>query len=154
MPAAEADEYISRIEHEENVELCHAVLGRISPDQLSADAHQTYLEFNRWSQDRTRRFRNERVINRYQQREDRIANRLTNLRERGIITDEMLVLYGISGELPERSVYTAMTSEEKMALWNDRMGRRWGFSWRERFRNIPSWMAAEIGKPNWQKEGF
>ena len=34
IPRSEADEYINQIEHEENIPLCHAVIGRIDPEEL------------------------------------------------------------------------------------------------------------------------
>ena len=83
MPAEEADQYIAQIEHEENIPLCHAVLGRISPDEMEEDARQTYVEFMRWAEDRTRRFRNERQYRRQLDQEDTIAARLLELRQQG-----------------------------------------------------------------------
>lgn len=124
MPANEADQHIARIEYEENVPICLAVLGRISPETLNPDVQQVCHEFIRWSQDRTRRFRNEIIANRYLQREDRIANRLQTMYEEGRISEELLILYGISGDLPELHVYHALTDEEKAALWESRMERR------------------------------
>jgi len=154
--AEEADEHISQIEHEENVPICHAVIGRIEPAELNDDARQTFDEFQRWSLDRTRRFRNEQIAARQQGRETRTAIRMTQLHEKGIISDETMMLYGISGLLPERTAYMTLTLEEKEALWVERMENRFGPYWRRRFRLLPSLLRGGFRRMthDWLKEGF
>lgn len=156
IPADEADEYIAKIEHKENVPLCHAVIGRIKPDELNEDIRRTYDEFIRWSLDRTRRFRNEQIEDRYRRRENRTSIRMTQLHQQGRISDEMMLLYGISGDLPERHVYIELSEDEKKALFSERMERRFGLNWRRRFNNLPMLFQHRIftQKHNWLKEGF
>lgn len=153
MPAEEADQYIAQIEHEENIPLCLAVLGRIPASHLDEGAQVTYREFVRWSEDRTRRFRNERIANRQREREDRIASRLLQLHQSGSISEDVLVLYGISGELPERNTYHLMTVEERKVLWTRRMEERYGPTWR---RHAPGFskLWETLATHNWIKEGF
>ena len=156
IPADEADEYIAKIEHEENVPLCHAVIGRIEPEELNENARRTFDEFMRWSTDRTRRFRNEQVDDRYRRKANRTAIRMTQLHQRGLISDEMMLLYGISGELPERRVYIELSEGEKEAFFDERMERRFGPDWRRRFSNLPTFLQRRMftQKHNWLKEGF
>ena len=158
IPEEEADEYISHIEHEENIPLCHAVIGRIRPDQLDDDTRRTYDEFTRWSLDRTRRFRNEQINARQRRRENRTAIRMTQLHEQGAISDEMMLLYGMSGDLPERTQYLNLSDEEKQALWEQKMERRLGMNWRRRFDELPNFLSKKrfFGRcfHNWLKEGF
>ena len=157
IPADEADEYIAKIEHEENVPLCHAVIGRIEPEELDDDTRRTFDEFTRWSLDRTRRFRNEQIEDRYRRKENRTAIRMTQLHEQGRISDDMMMLYGISGDLPERHVYIELSEEEKEALFGERMERRFGLDWRRRFSNLPTFLRRRMfvqEKHNWLKEGF
>lgn len=165
MPAEEANEYISKIEHEENVPICRAVLGMIGKEDLEEDARNTFEEFQRWSQDRTRRTRNEQWNARKRRQETRTALTLTKLHERGVITDQTLLMYGISGELPERHMYMAMSPEEKERLWSERMESRFGPNWLSRFDQngdtpLPIFRGRTWGRHtertevNWRLEGF
>jgi len=160
IPTDEADEYISKIQHEENVPLCHAVIGRIEPDELNDEARITYDEFTRWSLDRTRRFRNEQIDARRRRKENRTAIKMTQLHEDGKISNEMMLMYGMSGALPERSVYTELSEEEKEAIWTERMERRFGPNWRRRFEGgrfaLPEFLQRRVERfvHDWLKEGF
>ena len=159
IPRAEADEYINQIEHEENIPLCHAVIGRIEPEELDDDARQTYNEFTRWSSDRTRSFRNEQTNARYRRKENRTGIRMAQLHQQGRISDEMMLLYGLSGDLPDRPSYISLNEEEKEALFSERMERRFGPNWRDRFDDLPRFLRRRtwIEDPqshNWLKEGF
>ena len=156
MPSAEADIYISKLEHEDNKPLCLAVLGRLPPEELDEDARRTYMEFQRWSGDRTRRTRNEQVHARENNQSTRLAEKLKRLHAEGKIPEEMLLLYGISGPLPERSTYSALTEAEKQAMWEERMERNLGRNWRRRFSTLPTLLkhAVEKTRHNWKLEGF
>lgn len=155
LPPREIDEHISNLENEENVAVCHAVVGRIDPESLEGDARQTYEEFHRWSLDRTRRFRNEQITARQQSRETREARRLTELHDQGLVSDQFLLMYGIQGELPERSIYFSLNDDEKLAIWTDRMERRFGANWRRRFRQLPAFLKEiDTSEHNWKIEGF
>lgn len=153
MPAEEADMHISKIEHEENIPLCHAVLGRISPDELTPDAKRTYEEFTRWSEDRTRRFRAERIRRRSADRPDHIASRLLEMRNQGLIPEEMLLLYGISGDLPSPESYRSMSISERSELWRSRMRLTFGRDWNENFADLPR-IFIENPMHDWLKDGF
>lgn len=158
MPAEEANRYIDKIEHEENIPICHAVLGRISKEELSEDAKLTFEEFSLWSERRTRRVREEQWTARRRQKETNLALKMNLLHQRGIINDETLLLYGISGELPERGMYMSLTQEEKQAIWEERMENRFGPNWRNRFSNLRvrifDFNKKEYNKINWNKDGF
>jgi hypothetical protein len=160
MPADEADEYISKIHHEENVPICHAVIGRITREDLTDDGKQVLDEFSRWSEDRTRRMRNEEWNARRQSKETRTSLAIQKMYSRGLISDQMMMLYGISGALPDRGTYNSMTQEEKERLWSDRMEARFGPNWLEQFRDrnvaLPIPRRASVEQPivNWRVEGF
>jgi hypothetical protein len=162
MPAEEADGYISKIENEENVPICHAILGRVEPNALENDAQLTCSEFQRWAEDRTERTRNEQWNSRRRRKETSLAIQLNRLHQQGRVSDEMLLLYGISGELPDRSRYMTMSLEEKQAMWRERMESRYGPNWEQRFpRNMPrrpvDFEARETVSPariEWGVEGF
>lgn len=160
MPAKEADGYISKIEHEENILLCKAVLGRIPEEELDEDSLKTYREFQRWSTNRTRRTRNEQWSARRRSKETQLTLRMNQLYQKGLITDEVLLMYGISGDMPEIHMYMSLTSEEKERVWSERMEDRYGPNWATDFRRlnivVPVFVHGiyEINCVNWQKEGF
>lgn len=139
MTHEEARGHISRMEHEENVPIAEAVVGIRSPESLNSDAKTIYDEFTRWSRQRTERTRNEQVSARQRNKETRLAQKLNDMHSRGLISDTTLVMYGISGSLPDRSQYAALSDREKQSLWSSRMDRRFGPNWRDHFRgmNLP-----------------
>lgn len=152
----EQDEYISKIEHEENVPVCLAIMGRVTREELTPSARLTFDEFSRWSMDRTRRTRNEQMTDRYRNRENRTAIRMAQLHQQGKISDQVMMLYGISGDLPERRVYARLSDNEKLALWEERMELRLGPSWRRHIHNLPSMFQErqQTEIHNWRQEGF
>jgi hypothetical protein len=160
MPAAEATGYIAQIEHEENVPVGEAVVGRRDRESLDGDARRTYDEFQRWSADRTRRTVAENISARRRGKETRTALTLNRLHQKGLVTDATLLMYGISGELPARDRYMMMTPEEKNRLWAERMEARFGPNWEARFTNLNMPLPIVIDRRyertevNWMREGF
>lgn len=160
MAKEEADEYISKIEHEENIPICHAVIGRISKEQLNEESQKVFEEFYSWSNRRTQRIREEQINARRRQQETQLSLQLNKMHEQGLINDQVLMLYGISGNLPDRTIYMEMSVEEKRALWEDRVETRLGPNWRRRFNdlgNIFNFLGRkkiEYNKINWPEEGF
>ena len=152
---AEQDEYISKIEHEGNIPICLAVVGRISKEELNPSARDVFEQFSMWSADRTRRARNEQISDRHRMKQNRTAIRMTQLHQQGKISDQVMLLYGISGDLPERETYEQLDETEKRTLWEERISRRLGSQWRSRINNLPA-MFCEIqhGTHNWIQEGF
>ena len=156
MQNEEADRHIERIEHEENVPVCLAVVGRMSPDDLDDDSRQVYNEFKRWSEDRTQRIHSEQLHARRENNETRMSQRMKDLHQRGIISDQVLLLYGISGPLPERQNYQGMSRDERRRVWVERLERRFGRNWDTNFRAHMPEMFREPGfrHVNWLREGF
>lgn len=154
IPVSEQDEYISKIEFQENIPICMAVVGRISREDLTPSARNTFDEFSRWSENRTRRLKNEQISDRYRRKENKTSIRMAQLHQKGIISDEVMLLYGISGDLPERRVYAQLTESEKQVLWEDRMEQKLGPQWKRHIRNLPSMFCETKGVHNWLQEGF
>ncbi|CAE7860257.1 pyrF [Symbiodinium microadriaticum] len=113
MDRDEVDTYIERLEAQESISVAQAVTGIISPDELTTQSRRTYEEYMNWSQGRQRQIRNEEFSARHAERETRRATKMIELREKGILSDEALILYGISGPLPDRSTYLTMSNEDK-----------------------------------------
>lgn len=160
MSSDEANQYISKIENKENVPICYAVIGRTSKEELDQESRKVFEEFQAWSQRRTRQIREEQITARKRQQETNLALKLNQLHQRGLVPDEFLALYGISGELPDRNLYMEMSPEEKQGVWEERMESRLGPNWRERFQNRGNFFGLltrrkiEYNKINWNQEGF
>lgn len=152
----EADRHIARIENDENKAVCHALLGRIQPDELSDDARETLEDVQRWSVSRTERVRNEQIHARRNNNETHMSQRMIELRDRGVISESTLLLYGISGPMPERDQYNRLTRAEKTRMWVERMERRFGQNWRNRFQvQLPDMFRNDRRtQVNWLREGF
>ena len=80
------------------------------------------------------------------------------MHERGQISDEALLLYGISGDLPEIHVLRDMTPRQRVAMWSERLDDRLGDDWRERLHRrgftLPTFLRIVEQTHNWLKEGF
>lgn len=88
-------------------------------------------------------------------REAKIIRQLLKMRDRGEISEEVLILYGISGDLPDQAMYLQMSQDEQRELWTGRMENRYGSDWRAIFRNPPIFVKeAENKKQDWKIEGF
>ena len=89
-------------------------------------------------------------------RDERTVTRMIELHEQGLISDQVMMLYGISGDMPDRDFYKGLTTEEKRELWADRMEERLGENWRRRFENLPPLLQERIERitHNWLTEGF
>lgn len=151
----EQNEYISKLEHEENIPLCLAVTGRVAREELTPSAKITFDEFSRWSVDKTRRTKTEQISDRYRQKENRTTLRMIQLHQQGKVSDEVMMMYGISGDLPDRRAYIGLTEMEKRALWEERMENRYGPRWRRHINTLPPMFCeAQFGTHNWRQEGF
>jgi hypothetical protein len=94
------------------------------------------------------RIRNEQRNARYKSNETSMAARLKKLNQEGKISDQALLLYGISGNLPERDMYANWDADEREKYWQDRYLSRMGTCWKETIvRQGPEKVA-------WAKEGF
>ena len=77
------------------------------------------------------------------------------LHQSGKIPDEVVVLFGMSGDLPEKSVYSQFTLEEKQAYWEKRMASNFGDeSWKRRISRLPAMFQEVLPQHNWLQEGF
>lgn len=55
----------------------------------------------------------------------------------GLIPEYVLILYGISGDLPEITEYSKLTEVERREFWESRMRNRYGDYWRKHFSKLP-----------------
>ncbi len=79
--------------------------------------------------------------------------KLLKMKELGQISQELLLLYGISGEMPSRTEYMRMTTEERKLLWHKRMQEQYGYNWRSLFKTVPK-LLEQSNIHDWKIEGF
>lgn len=83
---------------------------------------------------------------------------LADLCRRGAITEETLILYGISGDLPDPDRYHMMSPDRQRSIWTGRMEKKLGPNWRTYFTSLPFFLRevkiSSLGRHNWLKEGF
>ena len=85
-------------------------------------------------------------------------HQLLEWHDQGLVSDEIVLLYGISGTFPEQHEYAAMTPRQREALWSERLESRLGRNWRERFYRrgftLPAFLRRVEHTHNWLTEGF
>lgn len=92
--------------------------------------------------------------------EARMASKMKELHAKGMINDQVLLMFGISGDLPELSSYNRLSTEQKNTIWNEKLSNRFGGNWREDFveKGIPVIAVRQLksikSDINWRKEGF
>ena len=83
------------------------------------------------------------------------AAKIMQLHQKGKIPDEVVILFGMSGELPEKSVYSQFTPEEKQSYWENRMASNLGDEpWKRSLNRLPAMFQEIMPIHNWLQEGF
>lgn len=86
-----------------------------------------------------------------------LSETMLKMHEKGEISDEILLLYGMSGDLPTKERYQSLEDHEKTQYWSTRMEQRLGPNWRERFDSLPALLKRVVSNrliPSWLKDGF
>ena len=91
--------------------------------------------------------------------EVRVASHMKRLHASGKINDASLMMFAISGPLPDPDAYRRMNNEQKRAIWNPRLNERLGANWRETLNHPEAKIPVfdnrfDFVKVNWIKEGF
>jgi hypothetical protein len=136
---------LESLETEKSKRICRSIV-RNEPI-LPEDEDDTH-RLRCWRNNKQMRIRNEQRNARYKSNETSMAARLKKLNQEGKISDQALLLYGISGNLPERDMYANWDADEREKYWQDRYLSRMGTCWKETIvRQGPEKVA-------WAKEGF
>ncbi len=84
-------------------------------------------------------------------------DQLLTLHQQGRISDEVLLLYGISGELPDVDKYSKLSVSEKQSIWSERLALNLGTDWERKVSRVRLpvvFRGRSFGKANWRREGF
>ena len=87
-----------------------------------------------------------------------LSETMVKMHEKGEISDEILLLYGMSGDLPDPEWLRTLEDHELDKFWNKKMSKQLGENWRERFRSLPAFLRRVVVSnrliPRWLKDGF
>lgn len=148
----EIGELVSKIEDPQTKTACRAISGQVNVEELTEDQVRLVLDIQEKRLSKIRRVRDEQIALRRKGLTSSLGQRMIDKYERGEISYETLLVYGVSGTLPDRKVLADMTDRERQDWWDTRMTMRFGVTWREitpiknPFKPSP--------KANWKKEGF
>jgi len=158
MKKIEKEGMIKKLHDRRLVNIVSALAGLKTLEELSTSERNQLIEMETWRNSKRDRLRNEEIHARRNSSEPSpFARKLLDLRSRGQVTEETLILYGVSGDLPVRRTYNQMTKQEQRRIWEERMIDRYGVTWREYFRTIPSIFEDDVREEiidEWMKEGF
>jgi len=85
--------------------------------------------------------------------------KMLDLFQKGRISEQTLLLFGISGELPEIESYSTLNHEEKAKIWSDKLEESLGLNWKTNFNEHTTCLPIfskprDLIKIKWTKEGF
>lgn len=151
--SSELEQLYSKMDNPTCRRICEAHIGKIPFEDLNQYEQEALQEIRSWNKEKIMRINNEEVTTRLQERESRRGNKLMEMYRKGIIRQEVLVLYGISGNLPTRNAMQTPTGQEaSKQLFRDRLRSRYGPNWESR---LPFFgIVEQVEKHNWLKEGF
>lgn len=80
-------------------------------------------------------------------------NHMVQLYRQGKISRDLLLLWSISGDLPNWETYRGLSTEEKQAIWEAKMEKRLGPEWRS-ILELPKVFITKYDFSYWLEEGF
>jgi hypothetical protein len=154
MQLNERERLFSNLEDQNLRTVCLAVIGELDIEALQEPERSAANALARDCAARTERIRQQQVKARRENVITPFAEKLNRLYRQGKVPEKMLLIYGVSGEIPYRHPIENrnLTYEEKVSILQQRMERRFGVRWRERFVELPHWLGGE--RTDWVNEGF
>lgn len=158
MKVEEKQKLINKLNNHDLIKITEALAGIKNMSELNAEERSQLIELETWRDDKRTRIKNEQIEARRRSNEpNAFAKKLIEMKNRGLISDDYLFLYGVSGSLPVRSTYAQMTQEERKQIWETRMVNRYGIRWRSYFNSVPVIFEDSSDlmlDDEWIKEGF
>jgi hypothetical protein len=155
MQVTERDQLFTQLHDTSLKNICLVALGELDIEVLDEPDRSCAIELAREAKARIERIRQQQIKARRENVMTPLAEKLTRLHRQGKVPEKMLIIYGVSGTIPFRHPVENrnLTYEEKVAVLQQRMERRFGVRWRERFHELPEWLGGGE-KTNWVNEGF
>lgn len=148
MPPREASGYISQAS-EAARPVCMALSGRADPDSLPLPQKRLYARYFVWASGRRARLPETPDAAR-RRKEIRMCLSVSDLYDRELISDEAMLMFGVSGEFPDLDTYRAMPPGDQEGLWADRLEGRFGPDWADWF-GVKKTKGTVVG---WKDNGF
>lgn len=82
------------------------------------------------------------------------GEKLVLLLKEGKIPEEIVLLYGMSGEIINKDDYYNMTIKERESYWEEKFKNNLGDNWRKIFRNLPYFLSKKEKITDWAITGF
>lgn len=155
MSRAERDQLFSNLDDPNLKNICLAAIGELDIEVLQEPDRTCAINLGLECKARIERIRQQQWKARRENVMTPLAEKLTRLHRQGKVPEKMLIIYGVSGTVPYRHPVENrnLTYEEKVVILQQRMERRFGVRWRERFHELPDWLGGSE-KTNWVNEGF
>lgn len=157
----EIQNLVSNLENPANANVCLALANRLEDSELTAEELAKVEEFRASNQERTERVRREEIEARRREQVTPLARNLLKLHEQGKVTTNMLLLYGVQGDIPERHpvLHRDLSQEEKAEIIRERFRQRFGENWERTIGHlVPKWLRHRkewsITTVDWSKDGF
>lgn len=155
----EVDDLLDKLEDQSQRNVALAIAGQVDPKELTEDELAAVAEYKKVNAEKTTRLKREEIKARRNGDLTSMAKNLLNLFEQGKITQNMLLIYGVQGEIPVRHpAGPELTHDQRVARLRDRMGQRLGEDWEEKVGTVPSWLRYRrewcVTGVRWYKDGF
>lgn len=161
MERTEINLLLDKLEDQSNRKIGLALSGLISDAELSENEMSTVIEIRSSNSEKIARLRREEISSRRQGNISPMARNLLNLFDQGKISQNMLLIYGVQGEIPDRHpvIARSLTKTEKSVILRKRMQHRFGDDWEQKIGHfIPPWLRLHKEKTikpvDWSKDGF
>jgi hypothetical protein len=141
------EEIINNCDSEDTKIICKVLVGQIPLLNVSEHMQKEINDIYEKHSLQIFNTRNVEIKNRRNNTESSFAKTMLKRYQKGLISHSMLMLYGISGTLPDRHplLNRSYTPEEKMNILETRLQNRFGVNWREVLKN---------NNDSWLKDGF
>lgn len=124
MDVEDANLYIGKIEDDRYAMVAKVIVGQIDISELDEQAGYIYSEIKFWYTRKQEQIQAEQRTARRRGQKTPLAKKMLAAYEQGRIPIEMLMLYGISGDLPQLETYSDMNQEEREVYWRSRISGR------------------------------
>lgn len=156
LTSEERDKLFANLNDSNLKNICLAAIGELDIEVLQEPDRSAAIALSREYKARIERIRQQQVKARRENVITPLAEKLTRLHRQGKVPEKMLIIYGVSGTIPYRHPVENrnLTPEEKIDVLQQRMERRFGVRWRERFTELPPWLGGNDFRTDWIHEGF
>ena len=82
---------------------------------------------------------------------------MKQLLDKGSISQELYLLYGMSGKLPDQKEYSELQTNDQQDFWDKRFTNNLGDQWRDNVAHVPQLLKTScryLAQIDWHYDGF